>query len=190
MYIRFYACGYFRSRDLETTRNHNRRRARSTPSTPHANLGCASPYIGVSHSASMRIATLFAMTLIAAEFGAHTFGQLPAPPKGPTYEINGTIVYSGLDALPWHTKVHAYLKATTDGGADVVAEQTILTEGEQIPIKFSLSIPRNELHPKDTYSICADIYILERLRFECWKPMSFRGIHPPKQLDLTLRRVQ
>jgi uncharacterized lipoprotein YbaY len=105
------------------------------------------------------------------------------------HAIAGEVVYSGLDALPWHSKVHIYIEDVTAKGHPgiVVAEQTILTE-QQIPIKFSIVIPDEAFGPKNTYSICADITVVEHVSFTCEQPSHFQGASKPKYVRIRVRR--
>jgi uncharacterized lipoprotein YbaY len=103
--------------------------------------------------------------------------------------IKGEIAYFGLDALPWHSRVHIYLRTSAKGISELVTEKTILTEGEQIPIKFSLLVPEHVLRRNQTYAVCADIKILERTTFSCDKPFLFHGQNLPQNVYLRLRRV-
>jgi uncharacterized lipoprotein YbaY len=133
-----------------------------------------------------------AILLIVLSLTACAGDQTLAQERDPKNTISGEIVYSGLDALPWHSKVHVYITDVTAadaGHSRVVAEQKILTEGEQIPIKFSIAISRDSVLSKHVYSICADITIIDRLAFACGKPVTFRGHNLPERIRLNLRRV-
>jgi putative lipoprotein len=139
----------------------------------------------------MRMIAFWTIFLII--FGPTSAARCQSSDSEPTHMIMGDVVYSGLDALPWGTRVHVYLKKTPSlpgGGSDLVAEQNILTEGEQIPIKFSLAFPNRLVRTKSTYEVCAEISILDRLSFTCDKPIYFRGSKQPKNVRLTLRRVK
>lgn len=107
------------------------------------------------------------------------------------HAVDGEIVYSGLDALPWHSKVRVYIEDITAKGPQgvIAAEENILTVGQQIPIKFSIVIPEDAFRSKNTYSICADITIVDRLSFTCEQPYHFRGASKPRYLRIRLRRV-
>jgi len=102
--------------------------------------------------------------------------------------LEGEVVYSGLDALPWHSQI--YIHVTDETTAKTVAKQNIVTEGEQIPITFSVDIPSREFFRNHNYSVCAEIRIFERLAFTCGKPVVFHGTKRPKQVRLELQRVK
>ncbi len=105
--------------------------------------------------------------------------------------IQVAVGYLGLDALPWNSHVHVYvedLSIDSPGESQFVAEQTVVTKGEQIPILISVSIPHSRLRKKHLYSICADISIPEKPAFTCDKPFQFRGSKLPNHVTLTLRR--
>jgi uncharacterized lipoprotein YbaY len=104
--------------------------------------------------------------------------------------IKGDIVYLGFDALPRGSKIHVYLReASVESSSKTVAEKTFLTEGQQIPIKFSLSVSQTAILPKIRYSVCAEIFILDRRAFDCDKPILFIGSRLPKSVTLNLRRL-
>jgi uncharacterized lipoprotein YbaY len=108
-----------------------------------------------------------------------------------SHAIDGEVGYLGFDALPRRAKVHVYANDTRSGKQNpaLVAEQTVLTEGQQVPIKFSLSIPNSKVISKHVYSVCADISIFDRPAFVCDKPFLFKPRNWPKHVVLTLRRV-
>jgi uncharacterized lipoprotein YbaY len=116
--------------------------------------------------------------------------QAAAAQEGRDISIRGKVVYLGLDALPRGSRIHIYLKDTTiRANPEIVAEKTFLTEGHQIPIKFSLSARQTAIRPRRRYSACADISILERRVFDCDKPVTFMGLRVPKVITLKLRRL-
>jgi uncharacterized lipoprotein YbaY len=119
--------------------------------------------------------------------------QAPSTASG-AYTLRGEIVYSGLDALPWHSRIHIYaedLSRTPDKntGPLKVAEITMETEGEQVPLKFALAVSRDKILDNHRYSVCADISIVNRLAFVCDRPVIFWGRSKPKKIMLTLRRL-
>jgi uncharacterized lipoprotein YbaY len=102
--------------------------------------------------------------------------------------VTGDVTYTGLDALPWHTRVHIYV-ADTSSKVGVVAEKTIVTEGEQIPIDFSLAIPGSALHSGHRYTVCADISILEKPKFLCDTPVALHLWKPVNRVKVSLKRL-
>jgi uncharacterized lipoprotein YbaY len=119
---------------------------------------------------------------------------LVQPPSSRAFAktIEGQVGYLGFDALPSRTNVHVYLNDTTSStaGPQLVTEKWIVTGNEQAPIRFSLEIPNSSIHPKHTYSMCADISIMSRPKFVCDKPRSFQSPHWPKHVKLMLHRVR
>jgi uncharacterized lipoprotein YbaY len=100
----------------------------------------------------------------------------------------GDVTFSGLDALPWHTRVHIYVEDTTSK-SPLAAQKTILTEGEQIPIDFSLVIPGGAIQSDHSYTVCADISILEKPRFVCDAPVALDLQKRINRVRLSLKRV-
>jgi uncharacterized lipoprotein YbaY len=95
------------------------------------------------------------------------------------FSVMGDVTYSGLDALPWHTRIHIYIADTTSESG-LIAEKTIITEGEQIPIDFSFIIPRSAMRADHRYTICADVSILDKPKFSCNLPIV---LHPQRRVD-------
>ena len=108
----------------------------------------------------------------------------------PQITISGDVAYVGLNALPWHSTVYIYLRdISSPSKPGLVAEQTIVTEDQQIPISFSLTVSRAAVRAVGTYAICADIRVLARPAFQCDKPFVFQGKKLPKRVRLILRRA-
>lgn len=73
--------------------------------------------------------------------------------------ITGTVTYDERIGLARDAKVRIRLEDNTDsrGSAIVVAEQTVLTGRNQVPISFALSFPTSLLHTGHKYSVSAEI---------------------------------
>ena len=102
------------------------------------------------------------------------------------------VSYTGFDALPWDSKIHVYVNEISPTPANqpkLVVEKKILTKGEQIPIRTSVSIPARKLLRNHVYAICADISILDRLKFACDKAFVFSSPNRPRTANVKLRRV-
>jgi len=105
--------------------------------------------------------------------------------------LRGEILFSGLDALPWGSRVHIYLEDLTEasvGAALIVTERTVITQGEQIPILFTLPLSGVPIYRDHAYQICADIVIDMRPAFSCKEGTSFSGNRLPKYVKLILER--
>ena len=135
---------------------------------------------------SMFMVLIFFVLCISSAFGES------GNPAEDNLRIKVRLLYSGLDALPWHSKVHVYLddvSPTSASNPKVVTEKTFLTNGEQIPIRTSLSISGGKLLSNHRYAICADISILGRLSFVCDKEFIFSNRNRPRIVNVRLRRL-
>jgi uncharacterized lipoprotein YbaY len=110
---------------------------------------------------------------------------------GPVRVIKGEVAYVGLDALPWGAVVHIYVEDGLANGArsGVSFEKKIVTEGEQIPIKFTLDIPCELIRSDHVYKICADISIRGRVVFPCDRPVLLPRRDGSAYVRLKLRRT-
>jgi uncharacterized lipoprotein YbaY len=103
------------------------------------------------------------------------------------------IEYVGLNALPWNSRVDVFItdiSRMADGFTKVVLQKSMITHGEQIPIRLLLHIPDKTFSPSHQYSICGRILVLDRPAFECDSPILFRGNNPPKSAAVLLRRAR
>jgi uncharacterized lipoprotein YbaY len=104
--------------------------------------------------------------------------------------LRGEILFSGLDALPWGSRVHIYLTDLTEAsaGTHTLTERTITTQGEQIPIRFTLPMSGVRIFRDHMYRVCADIVIDNRQAFSCKEGVSFSGERFPGHVKLLLQR--
>lgn len=85
----------------------------------------------------------------------------------PTGILTGTVTYLPRIALPAGATVTVRLQdiSRMDTAALLVAEQVIVTQGEQVPIPYSLTYDPAELEERATYAVSARIEVEGALRF-------------------------
>lgn len=98
--------------------------------------------------------------------------QTAAPPvlyaqANATAKVTGTVTYLQRIALPPNAIVEVKLQEVSrlDAPAVTVAEQTIETEGRQVPFPFELSYDTSQIDPRYTYVIQARILVEGELRW-------------------------
>lgn len=81
--------------------------------------------------------------------------------------VTGTVAYLPRIALPPQAVVEVKLLdvSQADAPAITIAEQTIATNGRQVPIPFSLSYDPEAIDPRHRYAVQARILVNDRLRW-------------------------
>lgn len=116
-------------------------------------------------------------TLVPLE-GGNT-STLPAPlPQNPSDQstttmptaeaaVTGTVTYRPRIALPPGARVEISLQdvSRADAPAEIIASQTMVLEGEQVPVAFSLPYDPAQIEETHTYAVRASIYVEDQLRF-------------------------
>lgn len=92
---------------------------------------------------------------------------VPAEQETEMATLNGTVAYLARVALPPGAEIQVQLQDTSraDARAEVLAEQIIVTTGEQVPIPFQLVYNPAEIVENHTYSLSVRITINGQLRF-------------------------
>lgn len=94
-------------------------------------------------------------------------GSSSAAGQARTSQIAGTVTYQERLGLAKHATIHVRLEDTSvPGEPATVAEQTITTEHDQVPIPFLLSVPIDQLHSHHNYVLVADIEMAGRIWFK------------------------
>lgn len=85
--------------------------------------------------------------------------------------ISGTVTYRQRIALPPNAKIVVKLEdvSRADAPSTVIAEQTIVTTGQQVPIPFTLTYDPSEIQPMGRYTVRAQIFYGDRLRWTSTK---------------------
>ncbi len=68
--------------------------------------------------------------------------QKTAPGAEPTVPLTGTVTYRERMALPPDAELYVSLYRRTSGGRSLIAESRTPTEGKNIPLPFSIAIPK------------------------------------------------
>ena len=91
--------------------------------------------------------------------------SVATPPKAQI--LRGTVTYRQRIALPPNAVVEVKLVdvSRADAPAITIAEQTIQTNGKQVPIPFTLSFDPNQINPKYRYAVQARITVDGTLRW-------------------------
>lgn len=95
-------------------------------------------------------------------------GSSSAAGQARTSQIAGTVTYQERMGLAKHAHIHVRLEdaSVPEGELAIVAEQTITTEHDQVPISFLLSVPIAQLHSHHKYVLVADIEMAGRTWFK------------------------
>ena len=143
-----------------------------------------------SVSESFVMTSYFTIVALVLTFGATAFGQHGVD-KASAVTVRVTLTYTGLDALPWGSKVHIYVKDLSRQRRALtpyIANTIFATTGQQIPITTSLHISRSSLHENHVYALCAEITVLGRQRFACERALIFSPHRLPRAVTVVLQR--
>ena len=82
-------------------------------------------------------------------------GQSQAEPAAETMRVRGSLAYRERIALVPGSVVRVTLSdvSLADAPSSILAEQTITTTGQQVPIAFDLAVPSTQLMPRRRYSV-------------------------------------
>lgn len=105
--------------------------------------------------------------------------------------INGIITYREKIALPPGAMVEVKLLDVSlqDVAAVEIASQTIITQGEQVPIPFELVYDPSQIQEQQTYSVRAIIYIDEKLAFTTTQMYPVLTRDHGTEVELVLQKV-
>ncbi|MEL7353838.1 MAG: YbaY family lipoprotein [Cyanobacteria bacterium J06560_5] len=102
--------------------------------------------------------------------------------------VTGSVLYRARIALPPEAVVEVKLLdvSLADAPSVTVAEQTIVTTGEQVPIPFSLPYAASDIDPSATYIVNADILVDDQLRWttDTQYPVLTQGA--PSEIDVVV----
>jgi uncharacterized lipoprotein YbaY len=81
--------------------------------------------------------------------------------------VSGTVTYPQRIALPPDATLVVKLEdiSRADAPATIIAEQTIVTAGQQVPIPFSLTYDPKLINPRYQYAVRAQIFYGDELRW-------------------------
>ncbi len=81
--------------------------------------------------------------------------------------VTGTIAYRERIALPETAVVSVTLEdiSLADKAADVIATDSFVTGGKQVPFEFKLDYDANKIMPNHRYNVRAKITVNGKLRF-------------------------
>lgn len=101
-------------------------------------------------------------------------------PQSSQRELQADVFYLNRMALPENAEVTLFLQdvSRADAPAITLAEQTIRTNGQQVPIRFTLSYNPQDVDPRHTYTLRAQIFVDGQMRFTTTE-------HIPVKLDGT-----
>lgn len=106
--------------------------------------------------------------------------------------VTGTVIYRERIALPPNAIVKVQLQDTSraDAPAVTLAEQTIQTQGRQVPIPFTLEYDPSKIREGNTYTVRAQILVDGQLRFasDTSYPVLTNG--NPSQVEILVRSVR
>jgi len=137
----------------------------------------------------MRLATatwVLGLTAGATACSHQSSGSAPSPEMAtPSGRLEGSVTYSSRIALPAGSILRITLADTAAGG--MRWSQTIVTGGENVPIRFSIPYDASLIQPGRSYLAVASIQSGGRLTFAspAWVPAIGPGA--PASLELLLR---
>ncbi|MCU0550623.1 MAG: YbaY family lipoprotein [Leptolyngbya sp. Prado105] len=100
--------------------------------------------------------------------------------------ISGTVSYRERIALPPDTIVRVTLESV-GAPMEVLAEQTIETQGRQVPIPFSLTYDAANLQEEASYVIRAQILVDQQLRFS--GEATYPTVQKPAKVEVIVRSI-
>lgn len=116
----------------------------------------------------MKKARFWVFTLLMGVLlsGCETVNTSEVMEKG-MQSVKGSIMYRQRIALPPNAEVSVTLEDVSlmDVQSKKVAEQTFITDGDQVPLDFELSYQAEEIDPKHRYSVRAVIRVDGKLQF-------------------------
>lgn len=109
----------------------------------------------------------------------------------PTRTVSGSVSYLQRIALPPNAVVVVKLQDVSrmDVAADTIAEQTINTNGRQVPIPFTLTYDPAKINPKGRYAVTASILIDGQLRWRNTTQYPVLTQGAPSQVDVRVNQI-
>lgn len=106
-----------------------------------------------------------------------------------TFEtVSGTVTYRERIALPPNAIVRVTLEAVGTP-TEVIAEQTIATQGRQVPIPFSLNYDTSNIREQTSYIVRAQILVDNQLRFIGDADYATSPKEKPAKVEVIVRSV-
>ncbi|MDH4038038.1 MAG: YbaY family lipoprotein [Candidatus Krumholzibacteria bacterium] len=105
-----------------------------------------------------------------------------------TAHVTGTVTYLQSTPLPPDAEVHAVLQDISVPGAPArtIAATSIVTDGQQVPIPFSIAYDPAEVDESRTYSVHAEIHIGGQTRFITTQAYPVITREAPSKVDVTV----
>jgi putative lipoprotein len=132
---------------------------------------------------------LLATAAAVAACGPADDAQPPAAAEG---VLTGTVLYRERMALPPGAAVEVHLEDTSiaDAPAVVLAEQTIATDGRQVPIPFELRYAIDRIEPNHRYGVRAAIRAADgELVFATTAHHAVLASGAPENVEILVQRV-
>lgn len=121
------------------------------------------------HSVPFLVVTLIALAILMSAVGcnAPVSQKAQAMESQPTSSITGSVTYRPRIALSPEAVVRVTLEhvSKADAPSTVVGETSIVTEGKQVPIPFTLTYPTNAIQTQARYALRATIHVADKLAF-------------------------
>lgn len=114
------------------------------------------------------------------------------PEEAQMETISGTVSYRQRIALPPNAKLVVKLEDTSraDAPSIVIAEQTIVTTGQQVPIPFTLTYNPSEIQPMGRYTVRAQIFYGDRLSWTSTKMYPVINQGDSTEVEIQLEQVR
>ncbi|MDO9162597.1 MAG: YbaY family lipoprotein, partial [Methylococcaceae bacterium] len=135
---------------------------------------------------------IFTVLWLIAVFVVFPANHLYAQPTAEAVSINGSAVYRQRIAMPPDAVLTVRVEdvSQADKPAAVLAEVHETFGARQVPIPFSLQIPKTHIDPSHRYAIRATISVNGELRFTTTRHYAVLTRDAPSHIDLLLDAVQ
>lgn len=105
--------------------------------------------------------------------------------------VTGVVTYRQRIALPPNAVVEVKLLdvSRADAPADTIAEQTISTNGQQVPIPFNLPYEASQIQSRNHYAVAARILVDGKLRWISTRRYAVLTFGHPSQVEVMVEPV-
>lgn len=109
-----------------------------------------------------------------------------------TAYVTGTVTYLQRIALPPDAEVRVELQdiSLQDAPAQTIASANVVTEGNQVPIPFSIAYDPDQIDPSHTYSIHAEIHTGGERRFITTQAYPVITREAPSNVEITVMALE
>jgi uncharacterized lipoprotein YbaY len=109
-----------------------------------------------------------------------------------TAMVTGTVTYPQRIALPPDATLVVKLEdiSRADAPATVIAEQTLVTAGQQVPLPFSLTYDPKLINPRYRYAVRAQIFYGDELRWTSTRLYPVITDEHPAEVEILIEPIE